>query len=121
MSSCHVTTTSEMSAIDSALLTYNLNESVSVLSFASVTVTVTVDVPVLDGVPLIRPLDRLIVIAKGAPDIVNTYGVLPPDADAVLAGIALFTSTSTSRMSSSSTSGQTTVTVILKDSPSAFP
>ena len=78
MSSCHVTTTSEMEATDSGLLTHSVNVSVSVLSRASVTVTVTVDVLVLLGVPLMRPLVALIEIVKGAPDIENVYGFFPP-------------------------------------------
>ncbi len=108
MSSCHVTTTFDMDIIESSLLTYNLNESVSVLSFASVTVTVTVDVPVPLGVPLMTPVDVLNEMPAGLPDTENVYGSLPPETDGVIEEIALLTSASTSGMSASSSNGGST-------------
>ena len=50
----------------------------------SVTVTLTLDVPALAGVPVMTPLDGLIASPEGRPTAFQVYGVMPPVADTVL-------------------------------------
>ena len=54
---------------------------VPVLPCASVTVMVTVKFPACVGLPVIRPLEELILIPDGAPDIEYRYVPEPPDTE----------------------------------------